>query len=163
MPSTTLCMQPYLSSFNVGPFSICPSKPDHMFSVLSIQLEVVPSQNVWSTYLNYTHIGNIYYIPLFVCVCVYLTFSFSAGVWAAGSVSSWKIRVLNKYLLRWWIKMTATQTGQMGKLIFCYITLNFAETRPPAPAFSHVSTLQPQVTGLFSPVLVGTILSKEYD
>lgn len=59
--------------------------------------------------------------------------------------------------------MTATQTGQMGKLIFCYIALNCAKTRPPAPAFSHVPALQPQVTGLFSPVLVGTILSKEYD
>lgn len=162
MPSTTLRLQPYLSSFTVGPFSICPSKPDHMFSVLSIQLEVVPSQNLWSIYLNYTHIGDIYYIPLFFKkIFVYLTFSFSTGVWTAGSVSSWKIWVLNKYLLRWWIQVTATQTGQMGKLIFCYITLNYAETRPLAPAFSRVPALQPQVTGLFSSVLVGKILSKE--
>lgn len=163
MPSTTLRLQPYLSSFNVGPFSICPSKPDHMFSVLSIQLEVVPSQNLWSTYLNYTHIGDIYYIPLFFLIFVYLTFSFSTGVWTAGSVSSWKIWVLNKYLLSSmkWIQVTATQTGQMGKLIFCYITLNYAETRPLAPAFSRVPALQPQGTGLFSPVQVGKILSKE--
>lgn len=120
-----------LAFLNVGPFSIRPSKPDCISSVLSIQLEMVSSENLWSTYLNYT--SSIYYIPHFYfCVSYFFLLNWS----------------LDSCVHVFWKNMSS------HKILALLINSN--------DCYSEWA-LQPQVTGLLSPVLVGKVLSKDYD